>query len=190
MYVSFIIPTNRNQIITLSSIPNDYAVYIQREKGDYIARNAGIKKAKDGIVICCDDDISFSLDFLSDILSLVKPGVLVGLEDYWPSRWCITRFMAFDKSDWEKVGGFNETKGWYGGPDTDFCIRMEKAGIKIIRIPRNSVIHHDEEKNLPFKVNLVDNFWLWKRYPLIMTPIILRLLERKLRMLLKQVMLA
>jgi glycosyltransferase involved in cell wall biosynthesis len=180
MNVSFIIPTNRNQIVTLSSIPDGYPVYIQREKGDYIARNAGIKRAEDGIIICCDDDISFSHDFLTHVLSLVKPGILVGLEDYWPFRWCITRFMAFYKSDWEKVGGFDETKEWYGGPDTDFCIRMEQEGITIIRLPRDIIKHHDAEKDLPLKTKVIDNFWLWRKHPAVMTTPILSLIGRKL----------
>lgn len=178
--VTFVIPTNREKVITLQSIPEGYPVYIQKEKGDYIARNTGIKKAGEGIIICCDDDITFSQEFLSHVLSLVKPGIMIGLEDYWPFRWCITRFMAFDKSDWDAVGGFDETKGWYGGPDTDFCIRLEKAGVSIIRIPQSMVEHHDSEKILPFKTKVIDNLWLWYRHPIIMTYPIMQMLGRKI----------
>jgi glycosyltransferase involved in cell wall biosynthesis len=91
---------------------------------------------------------------------------MVGLDDYPPYHWCISRLMAFMKSDWEEIGGFNQTKGYYGGHDSDFCIRFEKAGKRIIRIPKEYVTHHMEDKKLPPSVILIDGAWLITQHPL------------------------
>jgi GT2 family glycosyltransferase len=66
---------------------------------------------------------------------------LVGLEDFWPMRWVLTRFMIFHVSLWERVHGFQESRQ-HGG-DTDFAIRCEKTGAKVLRLPRNVLPHYD-----------------------------------------------
>jgi len=165
MNVTFVIPTNREKIYTLDSIPADCPGYIEREGNDYQARNIGIQKAKTDIVIVCDDDTRFSKDFLDLVLSKMEKNTLIGLKDYYPMRWCITRFMCFWKKDWERVGGFDEKREKYGGPDTDFCIRMGKAGVKIIRLPRDGVEHIYPEKKRPAMKELGSLFYLIRRHP-------------------------
>jgi len=178
--ISFIIPTNRDKIYTLESIPPECPIYIEREGNDYQARNKGIKKAKTDIVIVCDDDIKFSKGFLEFVLSKMEENTLVGLEDYYPMRWCITRFMCFWKKDWERVGGFDESRKGYGGPDTDFCIRMEKAGVKIIRLPRDSVEHVYPEKKRPAIKELSVLLYLLRRHPRQMIIPAFKLIFRKI----------
>jgi GT2 family glycosyltransferase len=163
--ITFIIPTNREKVYPLDSIPADCSLYIEKEGNDYQARNMGIRKAKTDIIIVCDDDIKFSKDFLDLVLSKMEKNTLVGLEDYYPMRWCITRFMCFWKEDWERIGGFDEEKRGYGGPDTDFCIKMEKAGVKIIQLPRDSVEHIYPEKKRPAMDELRNLLYLMRRHP-------------------------
>lgn len=178
--ISFVIPTNREKVYTLESIPADCPVYIERVGNDYQARNTGIRKAKTEIVIVCDDDIRFSKNFLDSILPKMEKNTLVGLEDYYPMRWCITRFMCFWKEDWEKIEGFDEKRKKYGGPDTDFCIKMEKAGVKIIRLPRDSVEHVYPEKKRPAMKELGVLLYLLRRHPRQMLIPAFKLIFRKI----------
>ena len=178
--VSFIIPTNRKKIYTMESIPAECPVYIEREGNLNQARNRGIRKAKTPIVVVCDDDIQFSKEFLNKVLSLLDKRTLVGLEDYYAMKWCIGRFMCFWKEDWERVGGFDESRNVYGGDDTDFCIRMEKAGVKIIRLPRDSVKHLYPEKKRPAMKELEVLFYLFRRHPKQMIIPAFKLILRKI----------
>lgn len=88
--------------------------------------------------------------------------------------------MCFWKEDWERVGGFDESRNVYGGDDTDFCIRMEKAGVKIIRLPRDSVKHLYPEKKRPAMKELEVLFYLLRRHPRQMLIPALKLIFRKI----------
>lgn len=178
--ITFVIPTNRERIYTLESIPADCPVYIEREGTLNQARNRGLRKAKTDIVIVCDDDIKFDKAFLNLVLSKMGKDTLVGLEDYYPMRWCIGRLMCFWKVDWDKVGGFDESRSKYGGDDTDFCIRMEKAGVKIVRLPRDSVEHIYPEKERPAMKELGVLLYLLRRHPRQMFAPAFKLIFRKI----------
>jgi GT2 family glycosyltransferase len=163
--VSFVIPTNRDAVYTTKSIPSIYSVFVEREGNLDEARNRGIRKANTEIIIVCDDDIEFNKTFLDSVLSKMETRTLIGLEDFYPMRWCIGRFLCFWKKDWETIGGFDENRSIYGGDDTDFCIRMENAGVKIVRIPRESVKHFHQEKVRPPLDELNSLWYLFRRHP-------------------------
>jgi GT2 family glycosyltransferase len=163
--VTFVIPTNRDTLRTPDSIPPEYKVTVERdyECSENKTRNRGIRKAETGFVALCDDDIAFDSDFLKKCLSLRRERVIVGLADYHPLRWVISRFMLFAKSDWEEVGGFDESVRH--GADTDFCIRAEKLGIRTIRVPRDSVQHIEHEKPYFHRQHIRWLWYLWRRHP-------------------------
>jgi len=58
--ISFVIPTNRQIIHTINSIPKECEIIISHEKPLGAARNDGIERATRKWIILCDDDISFS----------------------------------------------------------------------------------------------------------------------------------
>ena len=178
--VTFVIPTNRNTLRTLDSIPSEYNVIVERdyEFSENRARNRGIKRAETEYVALCDDDIAFDGLFLDRCLSLRCQGVIVGLADYHPLRWVISRFMLFAKSDWEKIGGFDESVNH--GADTDFCIRAEKLGMKTMSISRNSVLHIEHEKPYFHRQHIKWLWYLWRRHPRQMTVPAFRLIFSKM----------
>ena len=129
--ITFVIATNRDKIRILDSIPQDCDVRLEREGNENEARNRGIREARTEFIALCDDDINFTHDFLDSCLALAREGVIVGLEDYYPLRWLISRFMLFAKSDWQKIGDFDESVRH--GAETEFCIRAEKLGFKYVK---------------------------------------------------------
>lgn len=176
--ITFVIPTNRDTVRTIESIPAGCTVMLEREGNENEARNRGIRKAKTPYIALCDDDIHFTQEYLDKCLALVGKGVIVGLEDYYPLRWLISRFMMFTRSDWQKIGGFDESVRH--GAETDFCIRAEKLGFKIIRLPRNSVFHFEHERPAYHKTHVKWLWYLWRRHPGQMTIPAFKLIFRKI----------
>ena len=176
--ITFVIPTNRENVRTLDSIPEGCDVRLEKEGNENEARNRGIRNARTEFIALCDDDINFTRDFLDRCLALAKEGVIVGLEDYYPLRWLISRFMLFARSDWQKIGGFDESVRH--GAETEFCIRAEKLGFKIVRLPRSSVFHFEHEKPAYHRTHLRWLWYLWRRHPRQMTLPALKLVFRKI----------
>ena len=176
--LTFVIPTIRDSVRTVDSVPGECDVRLEREGYENEARNRGIKCARTEYIALCDDDIGFTGEFISECLALVDIGVIVGLEDYYPLRWLISRFMIFARSDWELVGGFDEAVR-HGG-ETDFCIRAEKLGIKIMRLPRHSVEHIEHERPAYHRTHIKWLWYLWRRHPKEMTVPAFKLVFRKL----------
>jgi len=165
--ITFVIPTVRDSVKTTGSIPGACTVRLEREGYENEARNRGIKNARTDYIALCDDDISFTAEFLDRCLKLVGPGIIVGLADYYPLRWLISRFMLFTRPDWERLGGFDESVRH--GAETDFCIRAEKLGLKIVRLPRGSVAHIEHSRPAYHKTHLRWLWYLWRRHPAQMT---------------------
>lgn len=176
--ITFVIPTNRDSVRTLDSIPEGCDVRLEREGNENEARNRGIKEAKTGYIALCDDDINFTYEFLDKCLALAKQNVIVGLEDFYPLRWVISRFMLFTKSDWQRIGSFDESVRH--GAETEFCLRAEKLGFKIIRLPRSSVVHFEHEKPAYHKAHVKWLWYLWRRHPRQMTVPAFKLVFRKI----------
>lgn len=176
--ITFVIPTIRDNVKITNSIPADCEVMLEREGNENEARNRGIRNAKTKYIALCDDDINFTPAFLSRCLELAGSTVIVGLEDYYPLRWLISRFMIFTRSDWQRIGIFDESVRH--GAETDFCIRAEKLGFKIIRLPRQSVEHVEHPRPAYHKTHLKWLWYLWRRHPRQMTVPAIKLAIRKM----------
>jgi len=178
--LTFVIPTNRDSVKTINSIPPGCPVIVEPdyECSENRARNRGIAKAETQYIALCDDDIRFDRELVEEALMLCEGGTIVGLEDYYPLRWVISRFMLFTKSDWERVGKFDESVRH--GAETDFCIRAERLGIKVLRLPRVSVEHVEHEKPDYHKQHAKWLWYLWKRHPRQMTVPAFRLIARRI----------
>ena len=61
---------------------------------------------------------------------------------------CITSGCLLNLESWRKVGGFDE-KMFIDGVDFDFCYRMKKAGMRILRI--NDIVLQHEIGNITVK---------------------------------------
>jgi hypothetical protein len=166
--VSVVIPTNRDDNFTVSSTPGWLDPVIRRDNGLNVARNRGVEEAENDWIVLADDDITFPTELTAMLIDSMHEMQLVGLEDFWPMEWVIGRFMIFHRSLWESVGGFDESRP-HGG-DTDFAVRCDKAGARVLRLPRKIIPHHDEITE-PSTTGHLE--WLWyltRRHPLRIAP--------------------
>mgnify|MGYP000129702751 CR=1 FL=1 len=158
-----VVPTNREENYTRESIPEWLDVVVATDDGLNVARNRGIERATGEWIVLADDDITFPTRLTAALVDSMHEGHLVGLEDFWPMRYVIGRFMVFHRSLWDHVGGFDESRP-HGG-DTDFAIRCEKAGARVLRLPRRLIPHHDATSEFSKLQHLEWLAYLLRRHP-------------------------
>lgn len=158
-----VVPTNREENYTRESIPGWLDVVVATDDGLNVARNRGIERASGEWIVLADDDITFPTRVTTALIDSMHEGHLVGLEDFWPMRYVIGRFMIFHRSLWDHVGGFDESRP-HGG-DTDFAIRCEKAGARVLRLPRRLIPHHDATSEFSKFQHLEWLSYLVRRHP-------------------------
>jgi glycosyltransferase involved in cell wall biosynthesis len=158
-----VIPTNREENYTRESIPEWLDVVVATDEGLNVARNRGIERASGEWIVLADDDITFPTKLTAALVDSMHEGHLVGLEDFWPMRYVIGRFIIFHRSLWEHVEGFDESRP-HGG-DTDFAIRCEKAGARVLRLPRRLIPHHDATSEFSKLQHLEWLTYLFRRHP-------------------------
>jgi glycosyltransferase involved in cell wall biosynthesis len=161
--VSFVIPSIREQIHTLSSIPDECEVRMSHASPLGLARNEGINLATRDFIILCDDDINFKLPFLQLVLELLADDEMriVGLEADWPSPFVIGRFMAFRKAAWHEIGEFDIRKH---GDESEWQYRALGLGYHIVRLSCDCVNHIEHEQVKPINEGFT---WLYlcRRHP-------------------------
>lgn len=154
--VTVVIPTLKespDEIPTLNSVPKDVPVNIQQESPIAVARNRGVERADTEYIIQLDDDVHFSQDLWNEILETVDRETVVGMKD-WDFDLIVTRLIAFHRDAWVEVGGFDERLGSHM-EDTDFAIKLKKAGYNLFRIAQDRVEHIPHEN----RVDTVDRVW-------------------------------
>lgn len=178
--VSVIIPTVRETMTTPDTVPPEAEVVIRRDDGLNVARNAGVEAATNDWIVIADDDIEFPTELVSDTIDGIDRRTLAGLADFPPLRWVIGRLMIFHRELWTVVDGFDESRR-HGG-DTDFAIRVEKLGGRVLRLDRDSIPHHDEDTGLSMDTrgHLEWTLYLLRRHPVQFGPVAGRLVARKL----------
>jgi len=160
---TLVIPTDREENYTHESVPDWLDVVVATDEGLNVARNRGVERASGEWIVLADDDITFPTRLTAALIDSMHQGHLVGLEDFWPMRYVIGRFMLFHRSLWEHVGGFDESRP-HGG-DTDFAIRCEKAGARLVRLPRRLIPHHDATSEFSKLQHLEWLAYLVRRHP-------------------------
>lgn len=178
--VSVVIPTDREELTTPETVPDDAEVIIRRDDGLNVARNAGVEAATNGWIVIADDDIEFPTETVSNTIDGMDDRTLAGLADFPPLRWIIGRLMIFHRDLWAAVGGFDETRR-HGG-DTDFAIRVEKLGGTVRRLDRDAVPHFDEDTGLSMDTagHLEWMLYLLRRHPVQFGPVAAKHIVRKL----------
>lgn len=163
----------------MESVPAQMEVVVRRDEGLNVARNAGVRKAENDWIVIADDDIDFPAKTVRETIAEMDEKTLAGLADFPPLRWIIGRLMIFHVSLWESVGGFDESR--HHGGDTDFAIRVEKAGGRVIQLDRDAVPHYDTDTghSMSLAGHLEWTFYLLRRHPRRFGPVALRLLARR-----------
>lgn len=141
-----VIPTIKDEVRTLESIPDHVRVLIERDGSLNEARNRGIRRAESEIVAIMDDDIAFPEGTLEKLAAQASDNTLLGMKD-WDFDLVAGRVMIFHKSLWREVGGFDERLGSHMG-DTEFALKAEKYGYEIEQLPRTMFDHEEHERSI------------------------------------------
>lgn len=144
--VSVIIPSIKEDIITLESVPDGVPISVEREGTLNEARNRGVRHANHDIIAILDDDIAFSEALFNDLIEMVDDQTVVGAAD-WEFGLLAGRVMLFHRDVWHDVGGFDERLRSHNG-DTDFSIKVHDAGYNLVRIPREIVRHEEHSRSI------------------------------------------
>lgn len=148
MKVAVIIPTLKQDVLTIQSAPDDVDTYIVSEGTRSEARNEGARRAReDGadILVFCDDDIRFDENFLYQQIESLSEGELKGLKDF-EFGLLLTRMMFIHTDDFVELGGFEETMNHM--EDTEISLKALDNNMKITTIDRDRVEHQDHEKTI------------------------------------------
>lgn len=174
--ITFVIPSNRKDIYTISSIPCINEVIIPTNSPLGRARNDGIEKATNPWIVLCDDDIRFTDTLLNLLCELADKKRIIGLEAYYPSPFVIGRLMMFSRQAWLDIGEFDIRAH---GDETEWIMRSIKKGYEIVRLSRSCVQHFPHTKVKP-KSEFGNLFYLIRKHPSF--PLyILRLVTKKMK---------
>lgn len=143
--VTVVIPSIKDDVVTLDSVPEGVPTSVEREGSLNEARNRGVRNSDSEIVAVMDDDIRFTERVFWDVIDRAEERV-VGLEG-WLYGLFAGRVMVFPKEIWEDVGGFDERLGSHMG-DTDFAIRVTKHGHDFELVPREVFDHEDHKRSI------------------------------------------
>lgn len=191
MTVSVVVPSAREHVLTVESIPDreDVEVQIRRDDGLNHARNEGVRAATHDAIVILDDDLVFDPEWFDELCRKVhdRPdtlwtalgtGILPTVS--WPEGFTpgMGRVMGFRRQLWDDAGGFPVPCS-HGG-DTDFMLSAFEAGYDV-RPLAHEWEHRDDEIDT---YDLLDNVrWLWfllKRHPKLVGPRLPSLLLKKL----------
>ena len=161
-----------DEIVRKQPFPVPLRLIHEEKPGVAAARNAGIEAAVGRYVILLDNDILVESDFIQrhyDLL-LANPdcwilGQIVNLPEqnntpfgkfrntlygYIPREsaggeayWLAGTNFSMPRSDWERLGGFDERFSGASVEDYDLAIRAWDAGIKILFRPGIVALHND-----------------------------------------------
>lgn len=175
--VSVVICSNRKEIHTLDSIPDEMQIIIEQYATPLgRSRNEGIKDADRKWILLVDDDIKFYKTFLDFLCEIADENRIIGLEAYYPSPFVIGRLMMFSKRAWLDIGRFDNRAH---GDETDWCYRAIKKGYKIIKLSRDCVYHYPHKKIKP-KSELGTLFYLLRKHPDFLV-YVMKVILRKMR---------
>lgn len=144
--VAVVIPSIKEHIRTLDSIPDGVPVSVESEGSLNEARNRGVENSDADLIVVMDDDIAFSEETFDDLVSMADPDTLIGIED-WDYGLVAGRVMVFHRALWADVGGFDERLVSHMG-DTEFALGALANGYRIETVPRDWFDHEPHERSV------------------------------------------
>lgn len=186
MEVSVVVPTKRREdALSTESIPDAVdEVVVATEPGPSRARNAGIERARNDVIILLDDDLRFDSSwfeaFVEDVTANPQrvyaargDGLLTTVS--WPTGFepGMTRVMGFHRKVWSDVGGFRQPEYIEDDPDygsdTDFLMSAYERGYTVEAIDHEWT-HEDQVDNYSTAQNAQWLFWLFVNHPKLIAP--------------------
>lgn len=162
--VGVVIPSRKETVRTVESIPVGVPCEVVREGTINEARNAGVEALDVDVVAVMDDDIAFQESTFRALVGRVRPDTLVGMED-WNYGWVAGRVMVFHRDLWADLGGFDETLENHMG-DTEFSMRALANGYRIETVDRDLFDHEDHDRSVDWRDHYRGFRHLLQRYPL------------------------
>jgi glycosyltransferase involved in cell wall biosynthesis len=138
-----------------AKFPRQVSVIIQENSGPAKARNEGIKKAIGKYILPLDADDLISPTYIENAVKILESNSKVKVvyseaEKFGDKngKWILKHYSPFAisldnmifvsafyrKSDWEKVGGYDERMTW-GWEDWEFWINLLKSGGEVVKLP-------------------------------------------------------
>jgi len=196
MDVSVVIPSGTTEdLLTVESLPDDVdEVVVSTVDGPSRARNDGIERATNDLLVLLDDDLRFEESWFHDLVERTRraPDVVFAAEGTglleavsWPEGFAsgMTRVMTMHRHVWADVGGFRRPGQVASDPDygsdTDFLMSAYELGYEV-RGLAHEWEHHDEPDEYTLLQNARWLLWLARRHPRLVGPRLPALLYRKL----------
>lgn len=186
MKVSVIIPTKRrDDSLSTASIPDNVdEVILATEPGPSRARNAGIERAGNDVIVLLDDDLRFGDEWFEEFVEQVQSnpdcvyaargdGLLASVD--WPTGFepGMTRVMGFYRHVWADVGGFRQPdyipEDPDYGSDTDFLMSAYEEGY-VVKAIDHQWEHEDEVDHYTTYQNAQWLCWLLAHHPRLVAP--------------------
>ncbi len=161
--VSVVIPSIKDEVVTLESVPDGVDTQVVREGTLNEARNLGVRRAKHDRIVVLDDDIAFTERFFRELAQRIERGTLRGYPD-WDYGLVAGRVMAFHRSDWEQVGGFDEFLRSHMG-DTEFSLKFRSSGFRVEQIDSEEITHEPHERSVTTWDRAWRTVYLAVKYP-------------------------
>ena len=124
------------------------------------AYNEGVKAASGDIVVCCDSDVRFSENFIGDVKKYTKNGYItqgiLAFDEFGEVTVATNQACFLYKSDYEKIGGHDETFAKPNATDVAFCLRARQKGIKSRIIPQAVYYHPPTVQKRGLKVGMAE----------------------------------
>lgn len=144
--VSVVIPSIKDQVLTVQSVPEGVETNVIREGNVCEACNIGVERATHDRILRLDDDISFSESFFWELVDRIEHDTLLGYPD-WDYGLVAGRVNAFHRDDWERFGGFDEFLGSHMG-DTEFALKFVHQGTGVDQIDPSEITHEPHERSV------------------------------------------
>lgn len=161
----------------------------EKNLGQSVARNSGIKAARGDILVFIDDDCAARFNWLESIQKTFKKtgaDAVIGktiyvAENYqgrFPEKivsnnngtWPGAGNIAYKKSVFKKNGGFDPFFDQYHNEDSELAIRAAKTNTKFVQAPEAVVYHQKNFWTIPSLFSSGKNAAVWvilkKLYPL------------------------
>lgn len=146
MSTEVVIPTIKDEVRTLESLPEDVTVWTQRESPVTRARNIGADRVSSDKILFLDDDIYFEESDFWDWVDRIDRNTIVGLRD-WDFDLIATRVMGVHSEVWRDLGGFDTRIGSHM-EDTEISLRALRKGYELDLIDQSRVGHYEHERSV------------------------------------------